>query len=88
MKPIKQRNSEDIAFDIEKRLRMDVEIQLNWIIEHLDQYESARDLKETMDGAFTGFDDLLLNYQVAKEREARQEYKTGEDEYKQATGGY
>lgn len=87
MKPIKQRNSEDIAFEIEKRLKQEIEIQTNWIIEHLDKYESSRDLKETMDGAFTGFTSLLLSYQAAREREARQEYKNGEDEYKQATGG-
>lgn len=88
MNPIKQQNSEDIAMDIEKELKQEMEIQVNWILEHLDNYETAGDLKETLLDGLHRFDRLLLDYQVAREREARQDYKTGEDEYKQATGGY
>ena len=86
MKPIKKRNSEDIALEVEKELRQGMEIQVNWILEHLDNYESARDIKETLEDGLSIFDDLLLEYQVAREREAKQEYKTGEDAYREAVG--
>lgn len=88
MKPVKQRNSEDIALEIEKELKQEMERQVNWILEHLDEYHNERDIIETLTDGLEIFDSLLLAYDVAKEREARQEFKTGEDAYREATGGY
>lgn len=88
MKPIKQRNSEDIAPQLKKELKDAFEYELEYVIENLNQYNSIEEIIECFSNCLNNVNTktVLEEYKQAKENESKQELKTGEEAYQQAIG--
>lgn len=86
MKPIKQRNSEDIALEIEKELKNAIEYELDYVLKNLELFKSTAIVEDNICYAIRRTDSLFKEYHKARIREAVQEKKTGEEAYQQAIG--